>query len=551
MRTTPTAVPKHPAKRRNMRSVPSGPPSDNAPQSMEPLEPFEKLLAVGRVRGSVRLEEIADAFPEFSPGSVGFEAVLRRLSLAGVELSEPEEPEGTEPGAEPVSEPAAASDDPLHFYLKQIGRVPLLGKEGEQTLSKALEDGELEAVRLLQRCGPIASHYLNTARKLCEGAARLEALCRVEEDDRDRLRRALPRIVSGLERAFEALGAALSRPKAGSGGRASRAAAAAEQAALLAKWRQAAERLRVKRATVLDWVGSLSAAEEQAEALCRDRVARRRGVAPLESEFVRRNWMTPQEFLRTTRQARVCIGRALRARNELVEANLRLVVAMAKKYANRGVPLIDLIQEGNIGLTEAAEKFEYRLDFRFSTYASWWIRQAVTRAISDQARTVRIPVHMNENIGRLYRVQSRLAQELGREPSAVELAEETGMPPERVQSRLELLRGTVSLDTPVGEQNESTLGDLIPDENAADPSDLAEHAILRERLNAAIGTLSPRERLILELRHGLLDFNPQTLDQIGKRLGVTRERIRQIESKALKKLRHPSRFAAIQGLRGA
>ena len=424
-----------------------------------------EVVKLAGSRRELAVDELLEAMPALGVGPLLLTAVTEGCRRAGIEI--------TDDGAELEGDAASglharaggkeeeATTDSLTLYLRQIGRVPLLGKEGEQTMAKRLEEAENNARRYIEACGTTALQYLALAKKLEAGTERFDQVCEGPVEDRSGRREFIPASVSALERAVAAMSKIaqdmpVRKTKNGSN----------ESVKAVDKQRVKIERIYRKLGfqvgIVLGWYPTLENALEQAESLAAEKSPLRKAAKERYLAFQREHWMSPEAYCENWRLLKKWVGSANRARNELVEANLRLVVSIAKKYSQRGMPLLDLIQEGNIGLTKAAEKFEHRLGFRFSTYASWWIRQAITRAIADQSRTIRIPVHMNENISRISRVQRQLVQELGREPSPEEVAEATASPVERIREILDMVQPMVSLDAQVGEKQETRLGDLIP-----------------------------------------------------------------------------------------
>ena len=439
-------------------------------------------------------------------------------------------------------------DDPVRMYLKQMGQVPLLTREQEVEISKRIEDAEIEVAKQLHLFGFTAECYLDLADKLIKGKERFDRVILDKKiESRERYMKILPKQCEQLKQLheenddlFRQLSAKNPRGKK-------------KLEETFAKNLQTLHRLYTrfyyKQKVVEDFCEQVEDYQQKFW-----KYGRKVQADPEDKEFVtklreiqQRCWHEADTFDETNKQLRHWLKEALKAKTEMVEANLRLVISIAKKYTNRGLSFLDLIQEGNMGLMKAVEKFEYRRGYKFSTYATWWIRQAITRSIADQARTIRIPVHMIETINKLMRVQKQLVQEYGREPSPEEIAEEIHLPVERVRAVLKMAQQPISLQAPVGDSDDTSFGDFIEDKSADNPMEEAGFSMLKDKIKDVLDTLTEREREVLEQRFGLKDGYSRTLEEVGRQFQVTRERIRQIEAKALRKMRHPTRIRKLEG----
>jgi RNA polymerase primary sigma factor len=529
--------------------------------SPQQQQKVEELLALAREQGFLTYEEINEILPMSFDSAEQIDQVLIFLSGLDVQILNQAEVEKQKERKKEAKEMEGlprrvegTSDDPVRMYLKEMGSVPLLSREEEVEISKRIEKAQMQIERIIMRFRYSAREAISIANYLIQGKDRFDKVVSEKEvANRQEFLLLLPRLAVHLKEEdgiFERLLTEFSQ-----------ATKENEKNRLLEELEKCRirtqaylRRFRLRYNIMEDFGEVILGAYErflQLEKEIQELVPRaaRNKFAHAKLMAVQRRLKklelaagrSLEDFKKDVRMLQRWLDKSQEAKREMVESNLRLVISIAKKYTNRGLSFLDLIQEGNMGLMKAVEKFEYRRGYKFSTYATWWIRQAVTRAIADQARTIRIPVHMIETINKVLRGAKKLMMETGREPTPEELAEEVGITPDRVREIYKIAQHPISLQAEVGDSGESQFGDFIEDTSVDSPAEATGYAILKDKMNEVLDTLTDRERKVLIRRFGLLDGKPKTLEEVGLEFNVTRERIRQIEAKALRKMRHPTR----------
>ena len=527
-------------------------------------EKVRELLMLAKEQGHLTYDDINDALPDNVVTPEDLDQIYTKLANLDVEVVDQAEVDRVKaPEAEEEEEKGRLDilDDPVRMYLRQMGKVPLLTREQEVSICKRIEEAENEQKRIIYSFGFAAKEHIALAEKLISEPPK-ERFDRVIVDkkveSRDRHLKALRQLVKKVREQDANVDEKYARWQE-SGKPGLKEKLFTEFKKLDKKLQDSFPKFYYKQKVIEEMIlvtqnihdkiqASLRSIAEMEKARKSDQQqaiikSERQKIKALE-EFAR---MPYAEYLKAYESLNLYAAKAHQAKTEMAEANLRLVISIGKKYTNRGLAFLDIIQEGNMGLMKGVEKFEYRRGYKFSTYATWWIRQAITRAIADQARTIRIPVHMIEIIGKLMRAQKQLLQEFGREATPEEIADEMQLSVERVKAILKMAQQPISMQATVGDSDDACFGDFIEDKSAENPSDMTSYSLLKDKLSDVLGTLTERERRIVELRFGLIDGYARTLEEVGKQYKVTRERIRQIEAKALRKLRHPTRVRHLKG----